>query len=135
MSAYATVKQAYTEATVMTASPERLVVMLYDGAIRFLHQSAVAMRSDQLELSRARLSRAEAIIDELNVALDMNCGEVAESLRSIYNFCKRHLIDANLRRDADSIDQVRDLLKDLRGAWGEVAAEPAQAVASVQATA
>src|SRR3954469_19504824 len=117
MNPYANAKQAYTESSVMTAPPERLVVMLYDGAIRFLNQAAVATRTGNIPVSGERMRRAEAIIDELNVSLDMDQGEVSQQLRSIYLFCKRHLAAARLGRDADAIDAVIRLLADLRESW------------------
>src|SRR5205085_2703134 len=99
MNPYATLKQAYTESSVMTASREQLVVMLYDGAIRFLRQSAEAMRVGNREQSRDRMRRAEAIVDELNYTLDLSYGQIPENLRMIYLFCKRQLIKANLESD------------------------------------
>src|SRR6185312_1657937 len=78
--------QAYKESAVLTAPPERLVVMLYDGIQRFLFQATVAMREGNIEQSNNRLQRAEAIIDELNATLDMSQGEVSERLRALYNF-------------------------------------------------
>jgi len=86
MTDYASAKHAYTSSSVMTAPPQKLVVMLYDGAIRFLRQSATAMRTGNREVTVNRLNRAGAIIDELNISLDMNQGEVASNLRSIYLF-------------------------------------------------
>ena len=133
MNPYATAKQAYTESSVLTAPPERLVVMLYDGAIRFLSQSAIAMRGGNLAVSNERLRRAEAIIDELNVSLDMSHGELPGQLRAIYLFCKRHLTGARLERNADAIDAVVRLLSELRESWQQlaekVAAERPAAVA------
>ena len=105
----------------MTASPARLVVMLYDGAIRFLRQSAAAMRDGDRELARNRMRRAEAIIDELNGSLDLSHGELPERLQSIYLFCKRHLIDANLHADPTAIDTVARLLAELRESWDAAA--------------
>jgi flagellar protein FliS len=121
MSAYASAKQAYTESAIMTASPGRLVVMLYDGAIVGLRQSAAAMRAGDRERSRARMRKAEAIIDELNSTLDLGAGEVAHRLRAIYNFCKRHLIHANVKQDPAAIDTVVSLLAELRDAWEQAA--------------
>ena len=121
MNPYASVKQAYTEAAVMTAPPERLVVMLYDGGLRFLAQAAAAMRGGDFTLSRARLHRATAIIDELNVSLDMDQGEVAERLRSIYLFSKRYLMEASVEQDPARIDRVASLLGELRDAFETVA--------------
>jgi flagellar protein FliS len=121
MNPYASARNAYTESTVMTASPEQLVVMLYDGAIRFLRQSAEAMRAGQREHSRQKMGRAEQVIDELNYSLDMSYGDVPQNLRSIYLFAKRQLIRANLDRDADRIDTVSRMLADLRESWMTVA--------------
>ena len=92
-------KRAYTESAVLTAPPERLVVMLYDGAIRFLNQAAVAMRAENRRVFLDRVQRGEAIITELNLTLDMRQGEVAERLRAIYQFCNMHLAAATMERD------------------------------------
>lgn len=124
-SPYTAARQAYAEASVLTAPPDRLVVMLYDGVLRFLAQGAAAMRGGDRALARARLRRAEAVIDELNVSLDLGQGEVAERLRGIYLFCKRHLVEAVLEQDPARIDDVARLLGELREAWARVAAEPA----------
>ncbi|MFL5963058.1 MAG: flagellar export chaperone FliS [Gaiellaceae bacterium] len=121
-------KQAYAESSILTASPERLIVMLYDGAIRFLRQAAHAMREGTPEQASDRLARANAILTELNCALDVERGgEVAERLRMIYLFCKRHTSDANLRRDPAGLDAVVKLLTELRESWAKVADQAAVA--------
>jgi flagellar secretion chaperone FliS len=117
----AAVPQAYKESAVMTATPERLVVMLYDGARRFLFQAAVAMREGNIEASNNRLQRAEAIIDELNNTLDMSVGDVSTRLRAIYLFCKRHLMQARLKRNPAMIDEVSELLDTVGDAWRQIA--------------
>src|SRR5207342_2077792 len=122
---YAGAHRAYTESSILTAPPERLVVMLYDGAIRFLKQAAAAERGGQHQMFLDRLRRGEAIIDELNVTLDMSQGEVAAQLRSIYLFCKRHLVQAHLKCDAGHIDEVVRLLTDLRESWQQLAVQGA----------
>jgi flagellar secretion chaperone FliS len=121
MNPYSNARQAYAQSSVMTASPEQLVVMLYDGALRFLRQSAEAMRAGQREQSRNRMRRAEAIIEELNTSLDMSHGQIPARLRSIYLFCNRQLILANVETDASAIDAVIRLLGELREAWYTVA--------------
>jgi len=123
MSAYAPATAAYRESAVLTATPEQLVVMLYDGANRFLTQSAVAMRDGRIGLSGEKLRRAEAIIDELLATLDLEQGGVVASrLQGIYVFCSRHLGEARMSRDPEMIDKVSDLLSELRDAWAQVAA-------------
>jgi flagellar secretion chaperone FliS len=129
MNPYATARQAYAESAILTASPGRLVVMLYDGAIGSLRQSAVAMRAGDRERARARMRKAEAIIDELNISLDMSVGELPDRLRSIYHFCKRQLIHANVETDPAAIDTVAGLLAELRDGWEQAArsSEPVNA--------
>jgi flagellar protein FliS len=125
MNPYASAQRAYTESAVLTAPPERLILMLYDGAIRFLSQGAVALRRNDIPQARERVRRAEAIIDELNWSLDMSHGEVPERLRAIYLFCKRHLIEATIQKDPDRIATVQRLLGELREAWEQIATAPA----------
>ncbi|HUA70219.1 MAG TPA: flagellar export chaperone FliS [Solirubrobacteraceae bacterium] len=112
---------AYRESAVLSASPEILVVMLYDGARKFLFQAGVAMRDGQIELSHRKLRRAEDIIHHLRDALDMDQGEISERLESIYLFCLRHLQQARFDRDANKLDQVSTLLGELREAWAAIA--------------
>jgi flagellar protein FliS len=113
----------YRQQSVMTASPGQLVVMLYDGALRFLLQAAAAMRADDHLLADAKLRRAEAIIDELHATLDKDRGgEIASRLEGIYVFCKRRLIEARIEREAAMIDKVAELLGELREAWATIAA-------------
>jgi flagellar protein FliS len=123
MNAYASVPAAYKESSIVTAPPERLVVMLYDGANRFLTQGAAAMRGGDLALSNDRLQRAEAIISELNATLDMSAGDIAERLRAIYLFSRRHLTEARLERSPGKIEAVSRLLGELRESWAQIAGE------------
>jgi flagellar secretion chaperone FliS len=125
LAAYAA-QQSYQQNDVLTATPGRLVVLLYDGAGRFLRRAAAALRAENLETSNAALQRAEAIIDELLATLDFERGgEIAASLRDLYLFCRRELNDARLERDADKIETVADLLAELREAWAQVEAQAA----------
>jgi flagellar protein FliS len=118
---YAQAQQAYRDSAILTAPPERLVVMLYDGANRFLIQGATAMRAGNLAAMNDRLRRAEAIITELRATLDMSAGKVATNLESIYAFCQRLLLEARLKQDAEKIEHVAKLLRELREAWDQVA--------------
>jgi flagellar protein FliS len=114
---------AYRQQAILTAPPGRLVVMLYDGCLRFLYQSAHALREGDRTTSQARMRRAEAIIDELTVTLDHERGGVISSrLQGIYIFCRRHLMEAWRDGDPDKIDQVSALLAELRDAWVEIEA-------------
>ena len=121
MSAYAPAPNVYRESAVLTATPEQLVVMLYDGANRFLTQSSVAMRDGRAGLAGEKLRRAEAIIDELLATLDMSVGEVAERLQALYLFFKEHLMGARLKQDHTKVDEVARLMRELRTAWAGIA--------------
>jgi len=124
MNDYSSAKQAYTDTSIMTAPPERLVVMLYDGAIRFLSQSAVAMETGNREIATNRMNRARAIIDHLNLTLDMDQGEISERLRAIYVFCKRHMAEALVHQDPTRLQTVARLLGELRESWNTIATSP-----------
>jgi flagellar protein FliS len=112
---------AYRQSAVLTASPEQLVVMLYDGARRFLGQATAAMRAGDVETSHLKLRRAEAIISHLLETLDLDQGEIAGRLQAIYLFCNRHLNEARIQRDPEKIEQINALLGELRSAWSTVA--------------
>jgi flagellar protein FliS len=113
--------RAYRDSAVLTAPPERLVVMLYDGARRFLHQAAAAMREGQVETSHFKLRRAEDIIAHLRDTLDLEQGgQIAARLQAIYTFCLRHLMQSRFDRDAGRLDQVSQLLGALRESWAAI---------------
>lgn len=122
--------QAYRESAVLTAPPERLVVMLYDGARRFLFQAATAMRDGDVPTAHERLRRAERIVEHLLATLDMSAGEIAERLEAIYVFCLEQLAEGRMRQDADKLDSVSGMLGELREAWAQLAAGGAQAAAA-----
>lgn len=112
--------RAYRETAILAAPPEQLVVMLYDGARRFLHQAAAAMREQQIEASHVKLCRAEDIIIHLRESLDLEQGQLATRLQAIYIFCQRHLREARFERNATKIEEVSALLGTLREAWAAV---------------
>jgi flagellar protein FliS len=118
----AAVPNAYRQSAILTAPPERLVVLLYDGACRFLTQAAAAMGEGRADVAGDRLTRAEAILDELLATLDLSAGEVAERLQALYLFFKRQLGDARVQQDAARVDEVNRLMGELRDAWAAVSA-------------
>jgi flagellar protein FliS len=123
MTAYASTSHAsYRESAILTAPPEQLVIMLYDGVHRFLLQSAAAMRDGRCAEAGERLGRATAIIDELQCTLDLDAGEVAQRLSGIYVFCRRHLAEGLCERDPEKLDRVAALLRELREAFAHAAA-------------
>lgn len=113
----------YRSSSVLTASPAQLVVMLYDGARRFLHQASVAMRDRQVALAHAKLTRAEDILRHLRNTLDFDQGEISERLAAIYGFCLGHCSRARVRQDPEMLEEVSTLLAQLRDSWAAVAGE------------
>ena len=112
---------AYKESGVLTAPPERLVLMLYDGIQRFLFQAAHAMREQDLQTANTKMQRAEAIIDELIATLDHEKGGViADRLNAIYLYSRRTLGEARIQRSADKIMEVRGLLGEIRDSWAQI---------------
>ena len=112
----------YRQQSVLTATPGQLVVMFYDGALRFLLQASTALRAGDNLLCDAKLRRAEAIVDELHSSLDKERGgDIASRLEGIYVFCKRRLTDARIQRDPAMIDKVSELLGELREASVQIA--------------
>ncbi|MGA9316372.1 MAG: flagellar export chaperone FliS [Solirubrobacteraceae bacterium] len=118
---------AYRQGAVLAATPGELVVMLYDGARRFLRQANVAMREGQVERAHNTLRRAELIIAHLDGILDFQQGEVADRLHAIYQFCLAHLNAARNNQDPAKLEEVSELLGELREAWAQVAEEIARA--------
>ena len=110
MSPLTAAPQAYRENTVLCATPAQRVVMLYDGARRFLHQAADAMRAREVERAHNKLRQAEEIIAHLDAVLDFEQGALlAEQLHALYNFYLTHLNRARMGLEADKVDEVSAL--------------------------
>ncbi|MCY2932031.1 MAG: flagellar export chaperone FliS [Planctomycetota bacterium] len=109
---------AYKENAVTTQSKGKMVVLLYDGAVRFLKQAVAALEADDMARKNELILKAEAIVDELDVSLNMeDGGELAANLHRLYDFMRRHLIEANLQKDPQRIRDVISILSDLAGGW------------------
>lgn len=119
---------AYLQTQVQSRTPMELVVLLYDGAIRFLGQARDAMQTGDLATKRDALSRGLAIVGELQNMLNMEAGgEVAERLDGLYTYIHTRCLDANARRDVSGLDESIRLLLPLRDAWAAVATQPTTA--------
>ncbi len=108
----------YLNNQVKTASPEQILVMLYDGAINFCQKARYALVAGDKVGRGEGISRAMAIINELNSTLDFEIGgEIATELDALYGFMTRQLVSANVNNDSKKIATVIELLKDLRETW------------------
>lgn len=109
----------YMESQIMTATPERLVLIMYDAAIRFINQAKADLRAGQRDGANENLCKAQAIIAELMSSIDFDCGEISLGLFGLYQFFYEKLIEANINNDNEILDQVSPLIEDLRTAWRE----------------
>ncbi|MDH4116609.1 MAG: flagellar export chaperone FliS [Acidimicrobiia bacterium] len=114
--------ETYRQSSIDTASPGRLIVMLYDGVIASIDKVEAALSTQRPDLATAHseLTRAQAIISELLQTLDMSVGPVAISLASLYEFCHRQLVQANVEKSIEPTRAVRDIFADLRDAWATI---------------
>ena len=115
--------QAYREIQIKTANQIRLIVMLYDGAVRHINLALdhFAEGHRRYDAINGHLVAAQDILSELMASLDFEKGGVlAKNLFSLYSFLTRRLLDGNLKKDPGPLIEVRKLLIDLREAWDEI---------------
>ena len=110
------------ETGVVSASPHSLIVMLFDGAIVSLTAALKYMNSGNVPAKGQAISKAIQIIDAgLRASLDKTAGgEIAASLDSLYEYMSNRLLQANLKNNAEMLEEVQLLLQDLRGAWNSI---------------
>lgn len=119
----------YTNHTVQTATPGQLVVMLYDGFLRFAAQGQAALLTGDIEEAGRKLNRAQDILTELRVSLDMTQGVIAQNLAGLYVYVGERLTAARVRREPAEIDHAVRHMSDLRSAWAQIASVPRPAPA------
>jgi flagellar secretion chaperone FliS len=117
--------QSYRKVAAQTASPGQLVLMLYDGAIRFLERSLTGFNlEDPLEFNQTisnNILRAQDIVRELNVTLNMEAGgEVAANFRRLYDYFDRQLQEGNVRKKKEPIEEVVKHLRVIRDSWADM---------------
>jgi flagellar protein FliS len=116
--------RSYRETQIKTAAQGKLILMLYDGAIKFLNlalESLAAQHRRYDEVSTS-LIRSQDIISELMVSLDFEKGgEIAKNLFSLYMYMNRRILDANIKKETGPLEEVRAMLNELREAWASIA--------------
>ncbi|HHT01247.1 MAG TPA: flagellar export chaperone FliS [Firmicutes bacterium] len=108
--------QAYKQNAVFTAGPAQLTLMLFDGALRHLSWAQEAMANRDAQRAHGALCRAQEIIAHLRNNLDGHY-PISRQLDALYEFCLRRLVEANVRKDETAVQEVTELIGDLRGAW------------------
>lgn len=124
------------ETGVVAASPHKLIVMLFDGALVSISSALVNMRSGNIGEKGKAISKAIMIIDSgLRAALDKKVGgEIAEGLDALYEYMSGRLLTANLKNDPAILEEVQRLLVELRDAWNQIGDTPARAPAAAGPT-
>ena len=127
--AYTNALSAYKETRIRTASQGQLIIMLYDEAVKQLDHGIELLKLNKtgkidpsrIEKSGKAIVKTQEIITELMVSLDFEQGgDIAKNLFSLYTWFNQELLQANMRQDPEKVEQVRNMLNDLRGAWGEI---------------
>lgn len=110
---------AYTTSKIMTASPAELTLMLYDGAIKFCNIAVKGIEENDIEKAHTNIVKAQRIIEEFRNTLDRRY-PVAEDFDRVYDYLLRRLLEANLKKDAEIMEEVLKHLRTMRDTWKEV---------------
>jgi len=117
--------QQYQESSLETATPGKLLLMLYDGAIRFLIQAEQALEAKKYSEAHNFNLRAQDIITELICCLNMEVGEVSQNLYRLYEYLHWRLVQSNIKREGVGVREVIGHLRELRSAWAEAVKQTA----------
>ncbi len=115
----------YKRTEINTANQGKLIVMLYDGAIRFLNVAHDSIADHKTyDIANTNILKAQDIITELLLSLNMSeGGEISRNLSSLYVYFKKRLLEANIQKDPEIIKEVLILVKELREAWEKISSK------------
>ncbi|WP_461201893.1 flagellar export chaperone FliS [Anoxybacillus sp. TBDG-1] len=111
--------QSYQTNAVQTASPGELTLMLYNGCLKFIAQAKKAIEDKDIESRNVNLLKAQKIIQELMVTLNMEY-EVAKPMMTMYDYMYRRLVEANIKSDMSILEEVEGYVKEFRDTWKQV---------------
>ena len=115
---------AYANSKIMTASPAELTLMLYDGAFKFCNIAIVAVEKKDIEKAHNNITKVQNIISEFQATLDHKY-KVAEDFDNVYTYLKQRLVEANIKKDKEILEEVLGHLRTMRDAWKEVMSKTA----------
>ena len=110
--------EAYKKQQIMTATPEALTLMLYNGCLKFIKEGADALTEKNYEAANTSLQKAQNIISEFRVTLNMDY-EISHQLMPLYNYAYDRLVEGNLDDNFDAIKEATDIITELRDAWAQ----------------
>ncbi|MBD5135155.1 MAG: flagellar export chaperone FliS [Lachnospiraceae bacterium] len=111
--------QNYQNSKIMTASPAQLTLMLYDGAIKFCNLAIMAVEDGNIQKAHDNIKKVENIIQEFRSTLNFKY-EVAKDFENIYKYIYDRLVEANIHKDKEILEEVLEHLRSMRGTWEEV---------------
>lgn len=111
--------QAYNSSKIMTASPGELTLMLYEGAIKFCNIALVGIEKQDMEKVNVNLKKAQAIITELRATLDPKY-PVWQDFERVYDYIYRRLLEGNIKKDAEIVEDALKYIREMRDTWKEV---------------
>lgn len=111
--------QAYRQNAVNTSSPGELTLMLYDGCLKFIRLAREAINNDDMQKKNINIQKAQNIITELMVTLDMKY-EISKQMMPLYDFVRRKLIEANIKNSLQSLEEAETIVTEFRDTWKEV---------------
>lgn len=121
--------QIYQQSSVQTATPGQLIIMLYEGAIRFTNAAIDGIKKQNYEAVNTNLKKAQAIVHELMAALDYTY-DISKELSRIYEYMLHLLIEANLKKNAAFAQEALGYMHEFRDTWKQVIKTPAGAQAA-----
>lgn len=110
--------EVYRQQQVMTATPEALTLMLYNGAIKFINESIEATKKKEYEKANTSCIKAQNIISEFRLTLKMEY-EISKNLLALYNYAYDRLVEGNMNEDITKLEEAKDILSELRDAWNQ----------------
>lgn len=109
----------YTNSKILTASPAELTLMLYEGAIKFCNIAIMGIEQGDLQKAHTNIIKVQKIIDEFRATLDMKY-PVAQDFDRVYVYLQKRLIDANVTKDKEVVEEIATHLRSMRDTWKEV---------------
>lgn len=110
---------AYAKNKILTASPAELTLMLYEGAIKFCNIAIAAVEEKDIEKAHINITKVENIVSEFIATLDHKY-PVAKDFENVYNYLMERLLEANLKKDKEILEEVLKHLRTMRDTWKEV---------------
>lgn len=111
--------KSYQQNSVMTATPQELTLMLYNGCLKFIKLTKRAMAENKFEEKNTNIIKAQAILQELQVTLNQDV-QISENLSQLYDYLIRRLIEANMKNDTSILEEVEGHVVELRDTWKQV---------------